>query len=160
MKTSRAICIVFLLLLTGGAGWFWWKKGEPRRTSIQVLQSFHKVLMAGQGNELLNSLVLPRALQGRTSEEQVEFLTKVLRDEISADGIAALKREGVFGPFPDVFPAEAATWANQAGVAPGSCLAFRMEKNGLRAEVVLLSSQSGYRIIRCNNVKQMADAKP
>jgi len=78
-----------------------------------------------------------------------------------------LKRDGAFGPLANLFPAEAETWAKQAGVKPEDCVAFKLERNGLRAEVVLVrtpdsplvprpSSLPGYRILRCNNIKQLA----
>ena len=66
-----------------------------------------------------------------------------------------------------MFPAEAEGWARQAGVNPDDCVAFKLDRNGLRAEVVLLKpstlgSQSStpepsHRIVRVNNVKQMAE---
>ncbi len=58
----------------------------------------------------------------------MEFLTKALRDEISAEGIGALKKDGAFGPLRKMFPTEAETWANQAGVKAEDCVAFKMER--------------------------------
>jgi hypothetical protein len=54
-----------------------------------------------------------------------------------------------------VFPQEAPFWAKAAGVEVADCVAFRGEKNGIRAEVVI-TTNGAYRIIRVNNVKQMA----
>ena len=39
------------------------------------------------------------------------------------------------------------------------CVAFKMERAGIRAEVVLLREGETYRVVRCNNVKQMAPEK-
>jgi hypothetical protein len=91
--------------------------------------------------------------------EQTEFLTKALRDEISPEGLAVLRREGKFGALTDLFPQEAKTWAAQAGVKPEDCVAFRMERDNIRAEVVLVREGEVYRVVRCNNVKQLAAAK-
>ena len=33
-----------------------------------------------------------------------------------------------------------------------------MERDGIRAEVVLHQTPDGFRVVRCNNVKQMAPA--
>ena len=74
---------------------------------------------------------------------------------MSPAGIVALKRAAVFGPLRDVFPDQAEQWAQQAGVKEEDCVAFKMEHGGVRAEVVLLAKDGSYRIIRCNNVKQM-----
>ena len=46
-------------------------------------------------------------------------------------------KEGLFGPLQEMFPQEAAAWAAQAGVKVEDCVAFKLEQNGLRAEVVL-----------------------
>ena len=67
-----------------------------------------------------------------------------------------LQREGSFGLLRTLFPAEAEKWAKQAGVKPEDCVAFKMERTGVRAEVVLLREGQTLRVVRCNNVKQMA----
>ena len=43
-----------------------------------------------------------------------------------------------------------------AGVEVDNCVAFRMERGGIRAEVVLASAKNSYRVVRCDNVRQMA----
>lgn len=78
------------------------------------------------------------AWASRTRAEQIEFISKALRDELSREGLVVLKKEGRFGSLNELFPAEADVWAVQAGVKPEDCVAFRMERNGLRAEVVLV----------------------
>jgi hypothetical protein len=93
--------------------------------------------------------------------EQTEFITKALRDELSAEGLEALRKGAQFGPLKELFPAEADAWASQAGVKAEDCVGLRMERNGIRAEVVLVrspnhESRPPFRIVRCNNVKQMA----
>ena len=54
------------------------------------------------------------------------------------------------------FPGEGGKWAEAFGVDPSDCVAFRAEKNGLRAELVLVKTNGFTRILRCNNVKQLA----
>lgn len=121
---------------------------------------------ASASADLRDVLVLPFALQGRTDAEQTEFLRKALADEISPAGLAVLKRDGQFGPLTNIFPAEAATWTQQAGVNVGDCVAFKLERNGVRAEVVLVGegsrgdAKTTFRIVRCNNVKQLAAIQP
>ncbi len=109
-----------------------------------------------------------RPLRSRAgpAPEQAEFLTKALADEISPEGLAVLQREGSFGPLATVFAAEAEGWAKQGGVKVEDCVAFKLERNGLRAEVVLAAGTplaprlsplaTSMRILRCNNVKQLA----
>jgi hypothetical protein len=69
--------------------------------------------------------------------------------------VRVLSKEGLFGPLSVVFPNEAASWASAAGVDASSCVAFRLEKNGVVAEVAI-ATNGVPRVIRCNNVKQMA----
>ena len=113
-------------------------------------------LRTGNSADLLSTICLPAAIQGRTAPEQAQFLTKALADEISPEGLTVLQREGSFGPLTNLFSAEAEKWANQAGAKPEDCVAFKMERTGIRAEVVLLRAGKTFRIVRCNNVKQMA----
>ena len=135
---------------------FKWKQDAPRRNSLTALQNLRAALTSNDSGSLLNSIALPQALQSRTAPEQVEFLRKALQDEISDEGVAALKSRGKFGPLNQVFPKEGEIWARQAGLKPEDCLAFKMERTGIRAEVVLVHEGQSYRVVRCNNVKQMA----
>lgn len=160
MKTRFYVLAVGLA--ASGLGvllWYSWKNDEPRRHSFQAVHTFATALNSGNADALLQTVVLPAAVSGRTSAEQAEFLTKALRDEISPEGLVVLRREGKFGPLQELFPQEAATWAEQAGVKPEDCVAFRMERDSIRAEVVLVREDEAYRVVRCNNVKQLAAAK-
>jgi len=114
---------------------------------------------------LLDRLVLPSALASKTPAEQSEFIRKALRDELSPDGIALLKKRARFGPLLELFPHEATNWAAQAGVEVTNCVAFRLDRpDGLRAEVVLVTqsairnpqSATEYRLLRVNNVTPLA----
>lgn len=158
---------VLLIVATGlavGAVVLLWQQGQPRREAVQAVARFADALASHKGAELLDAILIPAAVQSRTPAEQQEFITKALADEISPAGVAALKRHAEFGPLKSVFPQEAAAWCSQVGADANDCVAFKMERAGLRAEVVLVSNLSpatdhpspAYRIIRCNNVKQMA----
>ena len=99
---------------------------------------------------------MPEALRSRTTSEQLEFIRKSLHDEISLEGFDVLKKHASYGPLKQLFPAEAAAWAKQAGVNPDDCVAFKLEQNGLKSEVVLVLENQSLKIVRCNNVKQLA----
>ena len=171
-------------MIVAVGGWLRWKAGEPRRSAVRTLAQLDTALRTGNSPDLLKLICTPAAIQGRTVPEQAKFLTKALAEEISPEGLAVLRREGVFGPLTNLFPAEANNWTGQAGVRPEDCVAFKLERNGLRAEVVLVREQEvggqrtedgrqttedrsqkpddrgqperHYRIVRLNNVKQLA----
>lgn len=170
--------VLFVTTVLAGAGVFLlWQHGQPRRIALQPVARLAFVLTNPRGSELLDAVVLPSAVRGRTPAEQTEFLTKALTDELSVEGVVALKRHAQFGPLKSIFPDEAAAWCQQAGVNVDDCVAFKLDRNGLRAEVVLVKrstlnspaatererggqhSTASYGIVRCNNVKQMAAAK-
>lgn len=159
---QRTIGLLLLLSVFAVAAWLWWQQGETRRTSLSTLATFEQALQTGHGRDLLNLIVAPAAISGRTTAEQVEFLTKALRDEISPEGLAVLQQQGEFGPLEKLFPQEGAAWAGQASVELTNCVAFKLERDGTRAEVVLVQNpehgtrNSELRIVRCNNVKQLA----
>ena len=156
MKARWGFGIAALLLVISGFLLLKWSQDEPRRDSLAALRNLRAALSSNNSESLLNAIVLPQALRGRTVPEQVEFLRKALHDEISDEGVAALKRRGKFGPLNQVFPEEGGVWAKQAGAKPEDCIAFKMERAGIRAEVVLAHEGQTYRVVRCNNVKQMA----
>jgi hypothetical protein len=133
-----------------------WKADSPRRLSVATLRTLETALGGGDGQAVLQCVVVPSAFQTRSPFEQAEFFTRALRDELSIEGIQALAREGRFGSLQQIFPDEAITWATQSGVNPETCVAFKMDHNGTRAEVAFVRSGKELRIIRCNNVKQMA----
>ncbi len=159
------VCVALL-----GAGFYWWIQDAPRRESLVSLTRLDAALHSSNRGELLDLVILPPSVRSRGGAEQSEFLAKALNDEISPEGLAVLKARGDYGPLKELFPAEADAWCAQAGVRPDDCVAFKLERNGVRAEVVLIkpptsdfqsSSDGGpYRIVRLNNVKQMANLKP
>lgn len=156
MKRCFAWGSVAVCMVGGGVLWYGWKEGEPRRASLAAVERLHESLTSGAGEMLLQAVILPQTLRERTPQEQVEFLRKTLADELSAEGVAALRKEAAFGPLREIFPSEAGNWAKQAGVPLEECVAFQLERSGVRTEVVLARRGSEYRIVRCNNVKQTA----
>lgn len=148
-----------VLLVVAVVCWHAWEQGEPRRACLSTLQHLQAALNSPDPNLLPQITLLPVALQSRTTAEQSEFIRKALQEEISPEGLAVLKKKGQFGSLTEVFPQESTNWATQAGVNPEDCVAFKLERNGLCAEVVLQKDQDAYRVLRCNNVKQLAVAK-
>lgn len=167
MSGKRKAAIALVVVVAIGVTLRWWIHDAPRRDALDALARFHDALR-DSGADYLDLLVIPAALRDRSIAEQREFLSKALHNEISPDGLQALRRQGTYGPLREVFPAEAETWSARAGVNADECVAFRLKRNGLRAEAVLVrpapvnaespNLQSGYRIVRINNVKQMEDA--
>jgi hypothetical protein len=163
VKPARIIGVVALLLIVAVVVWLRWKAAEPRRFALQILGQLDTVLRIRNSPGLLKLIWTPAAIQGRTAPEQAQFLTKALADEIFPQGLTVLQRGGSFGPLTNLFPAEAEKWSKQAGVKPEDCLAFNLERNGLRAEVVLAEDSahrtphSALKTVRCNNVKQLAE---
>lgn len=163
VRTGVVLLVVALL----GAAGYWWVHDAPRRASLASLTRLDAALHSGSRGELLDLVIIPATVRGRSAPEQSEFLTKVLNNEISPEGLAVLRQRGDYGPLKKLFPAEAETWCTQAGVHPDDCVAFKLERKGLRAEVVLLKpsnfeseathGKAPYRIVRVNNVKQLAD---
>jgi len=164
-KVKWLIALLVVAVLASAA--YWWVHDKPRRESLASLTRLDTALHSASRAELLDLLIIPAAVQSRTAPEQSEFLAKALNNEISPEGLAVLKKHGHYGPLKKVFPAEADGWSNQAGVHPDDCVAFKLERNGVRAEVVLFrplyarrgTPDASYRVMRVNNVKQMADLK-
>lgn len=166
---GRQIILIFSFLVLVGVGLlsYRWKQDEPRRNCLRSLGNLAASLASSDSTALLQNLVLPRSLQGKTLPEQTEFVRKALQNEISPEGLTVLNQAGHFGPLTNLFPAEAEAWASQAGVKPEHCVAFRFDRsNGPRMEVVFLKSSTpdaqrstGFRVLRVNNVKQLAEPK-
>ena len=157
MRKSILILLACVVVVAGGVvAWRYWQKTEPRRAAIRSLGKLDAALRAGPATNLLEQLLLPQALATKTVDEQADFVRKALADEVSSEGIKVLQKEGQFGPLMAIFPAEAERWATQAGVKADDCVAFLAERNGIRAEVVLMRQGDAWRILRVNNIKQLA----
>jgi hypothetical protein len=152
---GRVILVVAIGLAVLGA-FLLWQHSKPRTEALQDLSKLADNLANHHGSELLKMVVVPAAISSQTQDEQQQFLTKVLADEISPAGVLALKQHAQFGSAKNVFPNEFAIWCQQAGVDADSCVAFKMERAGIRAEIVLVHEGQNYRLVRCKDVKQMA----
>lgn len=159
MKIRGRVIIVVATGLAVGVAALLWQHGQPRRDAVVAVSRLANNLANHQEPDLLETVLMPVAIRSQTPAEQQEFLTKALADEISPAGVEALKRHAEFGPLKSIFPNEAPVWCSQAGVNADDCVAFKMERAGIRAEVVMLHEGQAYRIVRCNNVKQMASEK-
>lgn len=116
-----------------------------------------KTLESGSPAELVRIVRVPDSLGDKTLAEQAQWLRDVLREEIDQDGLAELRSHGLHGPLLELFPESATAWTVGSGVSPENCLAWRMERSGVTAEVVYTNSPEGVRFLRINNVGQMAD---
>jgi hypothetical protein len=120
------------------------------------LECLETSLNSYKADALVADVVIPPALSQRTISEQAEFIRKALRDEVSPAGIAELNKGAAFGPLREIFPAQADRWSQQAGVNVDDCVAFRLERSGVQAQVVIYRNGSDFRILRCVNVSRLA----
>lgn len=130
---------------------------SERRQAARLLGRVVDSLAARSSDALLELMVVPQVVAGKSTAEQAQWLRDVLREEVTAEGVAALRSKGKFGRLPEVFPESSSRWTEDSGVRPEDCLAWRMERGGITAEVVYASSPQGFRFLRINNVAQMAD---
>jgi hypothetical protein len=156
MKLGKPLVVVGALALGVWGVVIFWQHDQPRRVALQSISRLASNLTNPHGSELLDMVLIPVAIQYRTPAEQQEFLDKALKDEISPAGVKALKRHAELGPLKSIFPNEAPVWCSQAGVNADDCVAFKMERAGIQAEIVLVHEGQNYRVVRCKDVKQMA----
>ena len=128
MKTWGRVVLVVATGLAVGAAVLLWQHGQPRREAVLAVSKLADNLANHRGSELLETIVIPAAIRSQTPGEQQEFITKALADEISPDGVLAMKQHAEYGPAKSIFPAEIATWCQQAGVNSDDCVAFKMER--------------------------------
>lgn len=159
MRRKLTAAAILALALAGGVFWWLshrrWVADEPRREALAAAARFERELGSPTGT-VREYVIVPGAYLARTPQEQEDFLRKALKDEVSPEGLEVLGREGEYGPLTEIFPAKGEKWVNQLGVNADACVAFRAERDGIRAELVLLVTNGSYRILRCNNVKQLA----
>jgi hypothetical protein len=155
-QLGRRVIIVGATALAASALFLFWQHGQSRRVALQSVSRLAANLGNPHGSELLDIVLMPVAIRSQTPAEQQEFLTKTLADEISPAGVEALKRHADFGPLKSIFPDEAPLWCSQAGVNADDCVAFKMERAGIQAEIVLVHEGQNYRVVRCKDVQLMA----
>ena len=158
MKTWKNLVVgIIATVLAVSAVVLFWQHNQTRQTALHSLSRLASALADSHNSDLLDFVLMPVAVRSQTPAEQHEFVAKALSDEISSEGILALKHHAEFGLAKSVFPDEYANWCQQADVNADDCVAFKMERGGIRAEVLLVHDGQTYRVVRCNNVKQMAE---
>ena len=151
---------VVLLVIGVGMGLLSVRQAHsPRYRGLKVLSGLNSRLCARGSGSVVEFLVLPQALAGRSPQEQEIFTQKALAEELSEDGLKVLRKVAQFGPLMRLFPNEGLAWATQAGVKAEDCVAFRAERAGIRTEVVLILDEDSCRVVRCNNVRQLASVQ-
>lgn len=160
--TAAGVVVVSLACIAGVLFRRHRQANAPRHAAAEYARQFAQRLNGpgSPGNALREMVLLPPVYGQRTTQEQEDFVRKALKDEISDEGLGVLSRIADFGPLPEVFPDKADVWTKPHGIAAEDCVAFRASRDGLTAELVLLRFQGGYRIVRCNNVKQLAEQNP
>ena len=157
------ILSITVLLLIFVALWFFLRQEEgpsvdPRRAeTVKVLQEVSRCVLDGDRESIIDHVLLPKSLESRTPQEQGDLLVRDLRTEVSDDGIEFLVDKGKFGPLLEIFPEKGPKWADVAGVVAGNCVAFRLDIDDVTAEVVLVKKEGHFLIVRCNDVKRVAD---
>ena len=161
---NRVILASVIILLLVGFGLVVQRHGVFRKRSsaewqgLETASAVTHAISTGNGSDLLKHIQPPASMTRYTDAEQSEFLLKALRDEITPDGVALLRREAKFGSLSDIFPEEGAKWAEQAGVRVSDCVAFRLDRSGPRLELVLATNVTPHRIIRVDNVTTLKNA--
>lgn len=158
LRSSGTTCLAIALL--GLGAFFRHQANAPRDQALAALSQLNDALTGDDTSALIGLTAFPPSFATRATDDQARWVAGVLSDEVSNDGIAKLRRQARFGPLLEIFPAEAARWAEVANLPASECVAFRLERAGTRAEVVLHQSSSGFRVLRCNNVRQMAAPLP
>jgi len=153
----RIKLLIALLAVAVGCTVLWWKSGDSKRQSLNALAQLEEIITDSNRTIPRELVVLPEVAKSKSQAECDQWLREVLREELSKEGIRELKQSARFGPLKEVFPESAAKWAESAGARADDSFAFRMDRNGVTAEVVLVPGSDGFRISRCNNVKQMAE---
>lgn len=156
LSRSRVTLGLLVIILLATVAAFLWSAGNTKRSSLKTLSNLERVVNGDNQLVLQSMVILPETARNKSQAEADQWLRDVLRDEISKAGIRELKRSARFGSLTEIFPETATVWAEAAGRPPDECFAFRMERNGVTAEVVIVPDANGFRISRCNNVKQMA----
>lgn len=110
------------------------------------------------GNELL---IAPPVFAERSHPEMILLMRDLLNSEISAEGLDILAEEGEFGPLKDLFPDQASAWLLPYGLSPDDCVAFKIQRGPLTAELVLhRQPDGGFKVLRANDIRQLAEPAP
>jgi hypothetical protein len=148
--------IVFLALL--GAGIKWLSQKRIRDDICHTMNRLNSAVDTADRKVLAELISSPAYLLEKAPEERGLLMMDLLKDEISKEGIEILMREGKYGALQEIFPNEATPWAKSFDVNPEDCVAFRLNRNDLTAELVLHRQTDGsFRVLRCNDIRQLAN---
>src|SRR5258708_662932 len=104
MRKLRRLVVVAATALTACGVLIFWKHSQPRRIALQKVSKLADNLANHHGSELLEIVVMPAAVRSQTPAEQQQFIAKALADEISPEGVLALKQHAQFGLAKSIFP--------------------------------------------------------
>ncbi|HAO77800.1 MAG TPA: hypothetical protein DCQ92_02270, partial [Verrucomicrobia subdivision 3 bacterium] len=82
-KLGQRVLIITAIILALGGAFLFWQHNIPRKAALQAISKLASNLANPHGLELLDTVLIPVAVQSRTQAEQQEFITKALADEIS-----------------------------------------------------------------------------
>ena len=156
--SMRVGVTVFVIVIGVAAGSYYWLVTPPsieKLATLGVLENLQTAIDFST-EDPSNWVLRPTVAEDKTPEEYQRWLREVLQEEISKEGLAVLAKDAQFGPLLSLFPDQAVAWTSPHSIPPEACLAYRMERAGITAEVVLAPHQGSFKIIRCNNIKQMA----
>jgi len=143
------------------AVFFWLRqgRGNVRADVIGTLSRVAVALEAEDKETVLKGISIPTSMRDRSADEQYRFIAAALDGEVSEAGLRILAKEGAFGSLTEIFPDEGSRWAAIAGVDPAACVAFKLERDGFRAEVAVATNGIP-KVIRLNNIRRLADKTP
>jgi hypothetical protein len=157
-RTTLICLAVAMFLLVAASALVWLQGTSPRSQAICTAFEFATAVQKDSFGSLEHLVYLPSVVSEQSGDERIRFLREVLSNEVSVAGIKALRTNGQFGPLRMIFPEQADRWAKLFQINAEDCVAFKMQRNGITAQLVLVKQKNEFRILRCNNVKQMGDS--
>jgi hypothetical protein len=157
----RKLTLVLLLIAGSIVSWLRWSSGAERKAALIPGISLCSAISDNDHASLRGLIPAPEFLKERSPVERDELLMELIGNEISPEGLAVLARDGDFGPLKEIFPGQADSWAGAFGANADDCVAFRLQRNGTTAELVLHRlPDATYRVLRCNDIRQLAVPSP
>jgi len=157
------VIVAFAIILAMGVIYFVFKPcnlpkiNRVRKDADKILYNLSHQIAESDQEMILKSVLVPKSMESRTPQEQGNLLIRNLKGEVSYEGIQLLLAKGKFGPLIEIFPQKGPKWARTAGVDSEQCVAYRLDKDNATAEVVFVKENDQYKIVRCNDVKRVAD---
>jgi hypothetical protein len=125
--------------------------------AYQLSEAIHRQ----DGKNTRGFMVAPPVFADHSQVEKGLLTLELLNNEVSAEGLDILANEGEFGPLNTLFPDQASAWLQPYGLSSDACVAFRLKRGQLTAELVLHRQPNGsYKVIRANDIRQLAEPAP